>query len=140
MYQSHQTGKRLIGDTTNPSGPGPYIMAANTLTGNKVVNESGEDLGTLKHIMLDVVGGTIPYAVLSFGGVLGLGDKLFAVPWSSLALDVDNERFVLNIAKDRLQGAPGFDKNDWPDMADDRWRTEVSGYYGPAAPQSMPFI
>jgi sporulation protein YlmC with PRC-barrel domain len=82
---------RTIGTPSPPEGPGPHFMAADSLTGEKVVNESGDELGEITHIMLDVTHGTIAYAVLSFGGFLGMGDKLFAVPWSSLALDVENK-------------------------------------------------
>lgn len=121
-------------------GPGPRIMAADTLTGEKVVNQKGERLGQISHIMLDIVNGTVVYAVLSFGGHLGLGDKLFAVPWKSLSLDVDNKWFVLNVAAERLRDAPGFDKDNWPSMADAKWASHVEAYYGPVAPSRRPFI
>jgi len=112
----------------------------NTLTGEKVVNEAGDHLGEIKHIMLDIKAGTIAYAVLSFGGFLGIGDKLFAVPWHALALGVANKWFVLNMDKTRLKGAPGFDKDHWPSMADPTWVEEVHGYSGPVAASRRPFI
>src|SRR5215475_11752941 len=93
------------------------VMSASTLTGDHVRNEAGEDLGKVDDIMIDIPSGRIAYAVLSFGGFLGMGNKLFAIPWSSFTLDEDEECFVLNIAKDRLEGAPGFDKDHWPAMA-----------------------
>ena len=67
--------------------------------------------------MLDVPAGRISYAGLSHGGVLGIGEKLFAVPWESLSLDTDNKRFTLDVSKDRLANAPGFDKDHWPNMS-----------------------
>src|SRR5687767_3366358 len=70
-------------------GPGPEVMAARTLKGDKVVNMRGEDLGEIEDIMLDVQSGRIAYAVMSFGGVMGIGEKLFAIPWSALVLDAD---------------------------------------------------
>jgi sporulation protein YlmC with PRC-barrel domain len=112
----------------NP-GPGPYVMSADTLEGDKVVNDKGEDLGKIEAIMLDVPGGRIAYAVLSFGGFLGIGDKLFAIPWRLLTLDADNKRFLLNIDKDRLISAPGFDKDHWPAMANPEWAKEIHDYY-----------
>ena len=130
----------ILGTPDSHEGPGPRIMAADSLSGEKVVNERGEKLGTITHIMLDVARGTIAYAVLSFGGVLGLGDKLFAVPWGALALDVENKWFVLNIEPERLRNAPGFDKDHWPSMADPKWMSEVHAYYGPVAPSRRPFI
>ena len=95
-----------------------------------VYNHKDEDLGDIKEIMLDVNSGRIAYAVLSFGGFLGIADKLFAVPWSALKLDTANKRFLLNVEKKSLESAPGFDKDDWPDMADPTWQNTINSYYG----------
>jgi len=111
-------------------GPGPRLMGANTLKGNDVCNRQDEDLGDIKEIMLDMSNGRVAYAVLSFGGFLGMGEKLFAVPWSALTLDTANKRFVLDASKERLETAPGFDPDQWPDMADKTWAKEVHDYYG----------
>lgn len=107
----------------------PTFISASTLTGDDVVNPQGESLGDLKDIMLDTSTGKIAYAVLSFGGILGMGDKLFAVPWSALRIDGDNKNLVLNVAKDRLKDAPGFDKDHWPNFADQTFTRTVSDYY-----------
>jgi len=104
-------------------------MAADTLEGNKVVNADGDNLGDIEHIMLDVPSGRVAYAVLSFGGFLGMGDKLFAIPWHALILDADNKCFVLDIPKERLENAPGFNKDRWPSMADQRWASDLHKYY-----------
>lgn len=130
----------IIGKPDPSAGPGPAIMAADTLRGEEVRNQAGEPLGKITHIMLDVTHGTIAYAVLSFGAVLGMGDKLFAIPWRSLALDVENKWFVLNVEKERLKNAPGFDKDHWPTMADPRWAGEVEGYFGPVRTPRVPFL
>ncbi|HJV86043.1 MAG TPA: PRC-barrel domain-containing protein [Noviherbaspirillum sp.] len=122
-------GARVVGGRANYSGPGPEVMAADTLQGDKVVNRQGESLGEIEDIMLDVPSGRVAYAVLSFGGVMGIGDKLFAVPWSALTLDADQKCFVLDVAKDRLKNAPGFDKDHWPSMADTSWATDVHSFY-----------
>lgn len=111
-------------------GPGPELMGANTLIGNDVYNHRNDDLGNIKEIMLDIRTGKVGYAVLSFGGFLGIGDKLFAVPWNALTLDAQNKRFVLNVEKDRLSQAPGFHKDKWPNMADQTWANEIHAYYG----------
>jgi len=112
------------------SGPGPDLMGADTLIGNDVYNQDDEDIGDIKEIMLDVRSGRVSYAVLSFGGFLGMGQKLFAVPWSALTLDPAHKRFLLNVKKDRLKDAPGFDKDHWPDMADKAWAQQIHTYYG----------
>lgn len=110
-------------------GPGPRLMGADTLIGNDVYNQNGEDLGDIKEIMLDMSTGKVSYAVLSFGGFLGMGERLFAVPWDLLKLDTVNKRFVLNVNKDRLESAPGFDKDDWPDMVNQSWRDKINAFY-----------
>ncbi len=115
---------------TNKEGPGPELMGADTLLGNDVYNQKEEDLGDIKEIMLDMRTGRVNYAVLAFGGFLGLGEKLFAVPWSALKLDTVNKRFILNVDKSSLKNAPGFDKDHWPDMADASWAKGIHDYYG----------
>jgi sporulation protein YlmC with PRC-barrel domain len=126
-----QSGGAAIipGDTPTSNGPGPNVMDAATLKGDAVVNASGESLGKIEAIMLDVSSGRIAYAVLSFGGFLGIGSKRFAIPWSALTLDAEEKRFVLDISKDRLENAPGFDDDHWPSMADPAWALEVHSYY-----------
>jgi sporulation protein YlmC with PRC-barrel domain len=118
----------LPGEETH-LGPGPKVMAADTLEGDEIVDPSGEKLGTLEHIMVDVPSGRVAYGVLSFGGFMGMGDKLFAIPWRALSIDPENHRFVLNASKETLKDAPGFDKDRWPSMADERWATQVHAYY-----------
>ena len=107
-----------------------HVMGAPTLSGNKVRNSQGEDLGKIEEFMIDLRTGCIAYAVLSFGGFLGLGDKLFAIPLQALALDEDQKCFILNVDKDKLKNAQGFDKNHWPDFADQTWGTAIHDYYG----------
>jgi PRC-barrel domain len=106
------------------------VMSAGTLAGDHVRNAGGEDLGIIEELMVDVPTGRVAYAVLSFGGFLGLGNKLFAVPWEALTLDEENHEFVLNVDKKTLANAPGFDRENWPDMANPRWGSAVYRYYG----------
>ena len=124
MYKASSSGS---------PGPGPRLMGANTLIGDDVMNTNGDNLGDIKEIMLDMTTGQVAYAVLSFGGMMGIGEKLFAVPWQALRLDTVNKCFTLDVAKDQLQNAPGFDKDAWPDMEDMQWQTQVHNFYGTAA-------
>jgi len=110
-------------------GPGPELMGADTLVGNDVFNLKDEDLGDIKEIMLDMKTGKVSYAVLSYGGILGMGERLFAVPWEALALDTKHKRFTLDLPKDKLKNAPGFDKDHWPNMADQTWAREIRTFY-----------
>lgn len=128
--QSQQQGARVVQHHPDDnSGPGPEVMAADTLQGDKVINLQGENLGTIEDIMLDVGNGRVAYAVLSFGGLLGMGEKLFAIPWRALTMDADKKCFVLDIQKEHLKNAPGFDKEHWPAMADPVWASQVYAYY-----------
>ncbi len=127
---SSARGAAIVGARYNADGPGPQVMAADTLEGDEVLSASGEKLGKVQDIMLDVPNGRIAYAVLSSGGFLGLGDKLFAIPWSALTLDTDRKCFVLDVEKEQLEAAPGFDKDHWPAMADLGWATSIHNYYG----------
>jgi sporulation protein YlmC with PRC-barrel domain len=110
-------------------GPGPEVMAASTVDGNKVMSSDGEHLGKISDIMLDVRSGRIAYAVLSSGAFLGVGYTLHAIPWSALTLDTDDRCFVLDASVERIKNAPGFDKDNWPSMADMQWGTSVHEYY-----------
>lgn len=123
-------GARVVGgDRGRNEGPGPDLMAADTLEGDDIYNHQGDKLGTLRHIMLDVRQGRIAYAVLSRGGVLGMGDKMFAIPWAALTLDADRKCFLLDISESQLEASPGFDKNHWPSMADTTWAMAVHTQY-----------
>lgn len=120
------------GDAAGPEarkGPGPELMGADTLIGNDVYNTKDEDIGEIKDIMLDMRSGKVGYAVLSFKPFLSMGEKLFAVPWNAMKLDTEQKRFTLDVDKDRLKEAPGFDKSHWPNMADQGWQQEINTYY-----------
>lgn len=128
---SPQTGARIVGKgSETAAGPGPYVMAASTLDGDRVFSSDNQEIGKIKEIMLEVASGRIVYAVMSSGGFLGIGDKLLALPWSALTLDTTHKCFVLNVAAERVKNAPGFDKDHWPAMADLEWGTAVHEYYG----------
>jgi sporulation protein YlmC with PRC-barrel domain len=108
----------------------PTVLAASKIIGDRVRNAAGEDLGKIEDLMVDLERGRIGYAVLSFGGFLGMGDKLFAIPWSALTRRHEDETFMLNVDKEVLERAPGFDKNNWPDMTASSWGSEIHSYYG----------
>jgi sporulation protein YlmC with PRC-barrel domain len=102
---------------------------ATDLIGKPVKNAANEDLGKIEEIVVDANSGRILYGVLSFGGFLGMGDKLFAVPWQSFALPDDANAFVLDVSTDRLKNAEGFDQSQWPDFADEAWAVKTYKHY-----------
>jgi uncharacterized protein YrrD len=101
------------------------------LIGESVVNERNEDLGKIHELVLDAQSGRVAYAVLSFGGFLGMGTKLFAMPWGAFEFSSTEDKLVLNVDKEKLKSAPGFEKDaKWPDFADRAWGESVYSYYG----------
>lgn len=107
-----------------------HVLSATTLIGDEIKNTSGQALGKLEDIMLDLDGGSIRYAVMASGGFLGIGDHFFAVPWSALRVDTKDHCVILDISPEKLKGAPGFDKDNWPDFADPAFGKTIYAYYG----------
>jgi sporulation protein YlmC with PRC-barrel domain len=108
----------------------PNVLSATSVIGDNVVNPAGENLGKIEELMLDLEKGRVAYAVLSFGGFMGMGEKLFAIPFEALKLDTSREHFMLDVAKDKLKNAPGFDRNNPPKASDRTWGAEVYKFYG----------
>lgn len=96
----------------------PPVPKASTFIGSSVMNAQGEKLGKIEDLVIDPATGRITYAALSYGSVMGLGGKLFAVSWDALMLQPDGKTFVLDVPKETLENAPGFDKNNWPKQPD----------------------
>lgn len=135
--------KHAPGDTAKPADPtaqrpapakGMRLWNAEDVVGMKVVNTQGEELGKIEEIVIHPRG-DVAYAVLSFGGTMGVGDKLFAIPWTVLqthateATRGDEKKLVLAVDKERLKNAPGFDKSKWPSMANPDWSKDIDAYY-----------
>lgn len=127
-----QSATLSTGNSNKPNEPqfGSIVLSAATITGDEVRNTRDEKLGTIQDVMLDMTEGRVRYAVLASGGFLGMGDRLFAIPWKALQHDRENECFTLDVDVERLKNAPGFDKDNWPNMADATWNSTVESYYG----------
>lgn len=100
----------------------PQVLSAHSLMRDPVYNTSGEQIGDLKELMIDLDSGRVAYAVVTFGGFLGIGDKYFAMPWQMLRIDTDDRKIVIDVSKETLESAPGFDKDDWPERPE-FWKT-----------------
>ena len=109
-----------------------HHFRVSTIEGMAVRNANGEDLGKVKDLVIDLESGTVVYAALDFGGFIGIGDKLFAVPWNAFKCQTDGkvEHLVLATTKEKLKNAPGFDKSHWPVAADPSW-SQVDKFYAP---------
>lgn len=106
------------------------ILSADSLVSDPVKNVNGDKIADVKNIMIDLDTGRIAYVVVSYGGILGLGDKLFAVPWLAVRVDQEDRALIIDLNEDVLSSAPGFDKDNWPDFADLQWNRSVHTHYG----------
>ena len=112
-----------------PAIRNPTAVPVGEMTRDRVRNAIGEDLGEIKDLVVEVETGRVLYAVLSFGGFLGMGDKWFAIPWEALEFRPAERHFILDVEKERLEQAPGFEKNHWPNMADRQWQRDVHAHF-----------
>lgn len=108
----------------------PRVLSAESLMGTEITNSDGDDLGQIEDIMIDLAEGEIAYAVVKFGGWLGMGEKLFAIPWNAIRLSLHDEKALLQVPKEQLEDAEGFDKDDWPNMADRAWAERIHKHFG----------
>jgi sporulation protein YlmC with PRC-barrel domain len=120
-------------EVKRPASVAGIVHRASEIAGMSVRNPQGKELGTIKDTVIDVKAGQVKYAALSYGGFLGLGDKLFAVPWDALEhhQDIANDKhyFVLNVDEETLKRAPGFDSDKWPNFADQQFSGGIDKYY-----------
>lgn len=119
----------------------PSTIRVSELIGTNIQNPAGESLGEIEDIVIDKEG-KVRYAAVTYGGFLGLGDKLFAVPFEAFQVridpdeldddDIDSDDFVmvLNVTQQQLEGQQGFDQDNWPDMADPTMARELDNRYG----------
>jgi sporulation protein YlmC with PRC-barrel domain len=112
------------------------MLTSDDLQHRPVYNNVGDRIGRIEDFMLDMQSGCVAYSVLSFGGFMGIGDKLFAIPWKTMTFDQNREQWQLNVTREQLERAPGFDKNNWPDMTSDQYRNNIEQYWRDTAPGS----
>jgi sporulation protein YlmC with PRC-barrel domain len=106
----------------------PLFLTARTINRDKVINMAGEHLGKFEDLMIDLENGSVAYAVLSFGGFLSLGNKLFAVPREALSVRPHEQAFVFDVSKEILENTEGFDKDNWPLTRE--WLANIYTCYG----------
>ena len=106
------------------------ILSSSTITGQKVHNLKDENIGNIKDLMIDLNNAEIAYAVMSFGGFMGIGDKLFAMPLKAFQFSDNDDTIRLDISKEKLENAPSFDKDNWPKTDDNEFVNSVNSHYG----------
>lgn len=107
-------------------------LTATSIVGDKVENMEGEDLGTIDNLMINIHSGKVEYAVIEYGAFLGMGGKLFAIPFDELRVAPGRHVFIVNRDKDYLRMSPGFDKTHWPNTNDHNYYGDVDAYWGSA--------
>jgi sporulation protein YlmC with PRC-barrel domain len=126
VFVNHATGE-IVMSQLQAFANSP--VKASSIIGTDVVNPTGDNLGDIKEVVIDPRTGRVAYGVVSFGGFLGMGTKLFAIPFSALAYDGAKNEYVLDVSKERLKAAPGFDADHWPSMSEEKWNRDVYKYY-----------
>lgn len=117
--------------STRTAEPMYGVVQASRIIGESVENAAHENLGKIHDLVIDAADGRLAYAVLTFGGFMGAGNKLFAMPWKAFTFSTTENKLVLNVDKERLKDAPGFEKDSmWPDFADRTWGQGIHQYYG----------
>jgi sporulation protein YlmC with PRC-barrel domain len=116
-------------ELTQSSGSAPRLLAAGALKGSRVGNFAGQDLGKVDDLVIDVNTGRPGYVIVAMGGFLGIGDKLFAVPWELFTVRASDHEFLLDIEKQMLLDAPSFERSKWPDMSDAKWTAELHSHF-----------
>lgn len=110
----------------------PYLLRADELIGKSVMNNQGENLGTVNDLVIRP-DGRVLYAVISRGGVMGIGERLIPVPFTFVSPSAEEGEVRVDVARERFENAPSFSRNEWPEMIDPQQQEQVYGYYGVAA-------
>jgi sporulation protein YlmC with PRC-barrel domain len=122
-----------MADVNNPSDTGGHLIAASMVNGTSVYTRSGEKLGSVYDVMINKSSGKSEYAIMSFGGFLGIGDKYHPLPWNTLTYDERQGGYVVDIDRSRLEGAPAYSTADRDNWNDPGYGRRVDDYYGPSA-------
>ena len=105
------------------------LIAADKVEGTTVYNRAGDKLGCVDNVMIDKISGRVAYAVMSFGGFLGMGKDHYPLPWGALSYDPGVNGYVVDLDPEVLKGAPGYEQADTVDWADESWNRRLHDYY-----------
>jgi len=123
-YSTQKSNAQMSSDSKMGAG----LNRTSKIIGTDVLDKDGKKIEEIKDVVLDRARGQVAYAVVSFGGVMGVGSKYFAIPWKALQAST-GDKYALNVDKEMLKNAPGFDKNHWPDMASVQWNNDIHRFY-----------
>ena len=115
------------------------LISSEKVEGTSVENPQGENLGVIRDLMIDKISGEVAYAVLKYGSFLGMGGKLFALPWDVLEYDTQRSAYIIDLPEDQLRGAPSYPEDTQPNWSDPAWNRSVYNYYGADASRFSQF-
>jgi sporulation protein YlmC with PRC-barrel domain len=124
-----QIRERTMANVADPSATSGQLIAASKVNGTNVYNRAGEKLGSVYDVMIDKRSGKAEYAILSFGGFLGIGDSYHPLPWRSLTYDEAQSGYVVDIDRSRLEGAPVYSDRDADRWRDPAYGKQINDYY-----------
>ena len=117
------TGDSAINETAR-------LISSDKVEGTAVYNRQDRKLGSVRNFMVDKVSGQVAYAIMSFGGFLGIGEKYHPLPWRVLTYDERLGGYVVDLDRDRLEGAPTYEPSYYPNWADRSYGNRIDDYYG----------
>lgn len=115
-----------------PRRESAHLIGSDRVEGTAVFDPAGNRLGSIQTLMIDKISGAVEYAVLSFGGFLGIGSSHYPLPWNKLRYDIGLGGYVVDVTEEQLQGAPSYRQEETVDWSDATWGEKVRGYYGPS--------
>lgn len=122
-----ETGK--VEPAKGGAGPGPQLISSNRVQGTEVYGPGGEHVGEIDRLMIERNSGRIAYAVMSFGGFLGMGKDFYPIPWNSLKYDTQLDGYRTDITREMVEGAPRQASGEDFDLDDDEWHSRVHEHY-----------
>lgn len=140
---THATAQTAPPTGVTATAPAATPQQHNLYRGSKIIGSNVRDardrkIGQIKDLILDGPRGEIAYAVVNFGGVMGVGRKFHAIPWRALEPGDSGNYYILHADRETIDLAPGFDKGRWPDMTDRKWRDEIDRYWSRMAGKGAP--
>lgn len=117
-----------------------HVVRTCDVIGKKIIGTNEETLGSVNEIVLDKINGQVRYAVLSYGGFMGVWSEFYAIPWTALNYCIEDDSFKVSFGKEDLKVAPGFNKDNWPDFADAIWSKSTSDFYNHFIHPTSPMV
>lgn len=124
---------------TTSTGSSPKLISSSKVQGTEVYGPGGDHVGEIDHMMIERVSGRVVYAVMSFGGFLGMGKDFYPIPWNALKYDTTLDGYRTDITREQVEGAPAYAGGETFDWNDDEWHSRVHDHYR-TQPTYMPYL